>query len=238
MNLPENSRPDRLRLIKNKIMATNNLRQTANLLTAGIVAGPLFVVVALVQAFTREGFDIVRHPASLLSLGDLGWIQITNFVITGVLYIAAAVGLSRSIREGIGRKWAPRLIALFGVALIIGGVFPPDPGLGFPPGAPKGIAKEFSWHGMIHAFAPVIGFTALGAALLILARRFWIRNEHTWAWTTVLVTVTMFTLSNIPNFTADWETGTFNFVPLWAGTALGFCYVSIVMTKIRREFTK
>jgi len=49
-------------------MANNNLQQTANLLTAGIVAGPLFVVIALVQAFTREGFDIVQHPASLLSL--------------------------------------------------------------------------------------------------------------------------------------------------------------------------
>ncbi len=218
-------------------MVTNNLQQTANLLTAGIVAGPMFVVVALVQAFTREGFDIVRHPVSLLSLGDLGWIQIANFIIAGILYIAAAVGLSRSLREGIGRKWAPRLIALFGVALIIGGVFPPDPGLGFPPGTPKGIGK-FSWHGMIHAFAPIIGFTALGAALLILARRFWIRNERIWTWTTVLVTVAMLTLSNIPNFTGDLETGTFNFVPLWAGTALGFFYVSIVITKIRRELTK
>ncbi|CAG0993811.1 hypothetical protein METP3_02815 [Methanosarcinales archaeon] len=219
-------------------MATNNLRQTANLLTAGIVAGPLFVVISLVQAFTREGFDIVQHPASLLSLGDLGWIQITNFVIAGVLYIAAAVGLSRSLREGIGRKWAPRLLALFGLSLIIGGVFTADPGLGFPPGAPKGPAEEFSWHGMIHAFAPVMGFIALAAALLILARRFWIRNERAWTWTTVLVTVAMITLNNIPNFTGDWKTGTFNFVPLWAGTAIGFCYVSIVMTKIRKELTK
>ena len=221
-----------------KIMATNNLQQTANLLTAGIVAGPLFVVIALVQAFTREGFDIVQHPASLLSLGDLGWIQITNFVIAGILYIAAAVGLSRSLREGIGRKWAPRLLALFGVSLIIGGLFTADPGLGFPPGAPRGPAKEFSWHGMIHAFAPVIGFTALAAALLVLARRFWIQNERGWTWITVLVTVAMFTLSSIPSFTGDWKTGTFNFVPLWAGTAIGFCYVSIVMTKIRKELTK
>ena len=219
-------------------MATNNLRQTANLLTAGIIAGPLFVVISLVQAFTRQGFDIVQHPASLLSLGDLGWIQIANFVIAGVLYIAAAICLSRSLREGIGRKWAPRLLALFGLSLIIGGVFTADPGLGFPPGAPKGPAEEFSWHGMIHAFAPVIGFIALAAALLILARRFWIRNERAWTWTTVLVTVAMITLISIPNFIGDWETGTFNFVPLWAGTAIGFCYVSIVMTKIRKELTK
>lgn len=56
---------------------------TRALLACGVVAGPLFIVVALIQAFTRSGFDPVRHPLSLLSLGDLGWIQITNFVVGG-----------------------------------------------------------------------------------------------------------------------------------------------------------
>ncbi len=46
---------------------------TRRLLACGIVAGPLFLAVILVQAFTREGFDLGRHPISLLSLGDLGW---------------------------------------------------------------------------------------------------------------------------------------------------------------------
>jgi hypothetical protein len=42
------------------------------LLTGGVVAGPLFIMVGLLQAFTREGFDLRRHPLSLLSNGDLG----------------------------------------------------------------------------------------------------------------------------------------------------------------------
>src|SRR5690606_8768150 len=51
-------------------------------LLAGLVAAPVvFGVVSLAQAFTREGFDLVRFPISMLSNGDLGWLQITNFVV-------------------------------------------------------------------------------------------------------------------------------------------------------------
>ena len=63
---------------------------TRRLLGCGVVAGPLFLAVWAVQAFAREGFDPTRHPASLLALGDLGWIQIANFVITGALFVACA----------------------------------------------------------------------------------------------------------------------------------------------------
>ena len=62
----------------------------ARLLTAGIAAGPLFLGVWAMQAFTRTGFDPSRHPLSLLSLGNLGWIQIANFAVTGALYLACA----------------------------------------------------------------------------------------------------------------------------------------------------
>ena len=80
-------------------MHTNSSQLTSSLLLAGIIAGPFFVIVALLQAFTREGFDLIRHPASLLSLGDLGWIQIANFVITGLFFIACAIGLARASIE-------------------------------------------------------------------------------------------------------------------------------------------
>ena len=73
---------------------------TVRLLTAGIVAGPLFLVLWALQAFTRDGFDPGRHPISLLSLGDLGWIQIANFVVTGALFVACAVGLRRVLHPG------------------------------------------------------------------------------------------------------------------------------------------
>ena len=71
-------------------MSSNDSQSTSKLLMAGFVAGPFFIVLSLLQAFTRDGFDWIRHPASLLSLGDLGFIQIANFVITGLLFIACA----------------------------------------------------------------------------------------------------------------------------------------------------
>ncbi len=69
---------------------------TRTLLGAGVVAGPLFVGVAAVQAFTRTGFDLRRHPLSMLSLGEYGWIQVTNFIVAGVLSLLFAVGVARS----------------------------------------------------------------------------------------------------------------------------------------------
>jgi hypothetical membrane protein len=65
------------------------------MLTVGIFAGPIYIIVGLAQILTREGFDMTRHPLSMLSLGDLGWIQIANFILTGSLVLTAAVALRR-----------------------------------------------------------------------------------------------------------------------------------------------
>ena len=87
--------------------ADRRTAETRTLLACGVVAGPLFLAGSLVQAFTREGYDLGRHPISLLSLGDLGWLQVTNFVVTGALYGACAVGLRRALRPGSGGTWGP-----------------------------------------------------------------------------------------------------------------------------------
>ena len=216
-------------------MMTKDSKTTSKrLLTAAVVAGPLFVVVSLLQAFAREGFDLVRHPASLLSLGDGGWIQIANFVLTGLLYIVSAAGLRRVLHGGIGRTWVPRLFALLGIAMIAGGVFTVDPSLGFPPGAPA-VPADPSWHSTVHGFAPPIGFLSLAAALIILGRRFGSQGQRAWKWVTILLAVATFALSAWPSFTGDWEAGRFNFLPLWAGVALGYGYASIVAARLKRE---
>ena len=217
---------------------TNNAQSSTNLLTAGIIAGPFFILIALAHAILREGFNLVSHPASLLSLGEAGWIQIANFVLTGILFILAGIGFRRVLTEGIGRKWVSRLFFLFGVALILGGVFTADPGLGFPPGAPEGVAKEMSWHGMIHGFAPILGFIAQFIALIILARRFGSQGLQVWKNTTIIVAIAMFVLAIIPNFTADWEKGNFNFLPLWAAVIVGYIWTSFVIAKVKKKETE
>ena len=44
-------------------------RSTRILLIAGAVAGPLFAVLATGQVLLRDGFDLRRHPLSLLATG-------------------------------------------------------------------------------------------------------------------------------------------------------------------------
>jgi len=158
-------------------MSTNNLTipatarvSTQALLTGGAIAGPLYVVVWLAQAFTRDGFDITRHPASLLANGGPGWIQTLNFVISGLLSIAAAVGLRRTI-SGRGRTWAPRLVAAYGVGLLLAAAFPADPAAGFPVGTPADYA-EISTRGMGHFVAGSIGFSGLIAGCLVVAAHY------------------------------------------------------------------
>ena len=155
-------------------------QQTARLLSAGIVAGPLFLLVWALQAFTRDGFDPDRHPISLLSLGDLGWIQIANFVVTGALFVACAVGLRRVLHPGRGGTWGPVLIGALGAGLITAGVFVTDAGAGFPAGAPEG-APEMSWHGVLHEIGYVVVMLSWTAACFVLRSRFTTSGRRRWA---------------------------------------------------------
>ncbi|HEV7965152.1 MAG TPA: DUF998 domain-containing protein [Actinoplanes sp.] len=145
---------------------------TRSLLTCAAVAGPLWAVVSIAQAVTRDGFDVTRHPLSALSNGSLGWLQIANFVIAGVLTVAGAVGLRRALSGTPGGRWVPRLVAVSGFGQIAAGVFVMDPADGFPAGTPAGMPATLSWHSYGHLIAGSITFIALIAACYALARHF------------------------------------------------------------------
>lgn len=149
------------------------------LLAFGIVAGPLFITTSLTQAFTRNGFDLGRHPISLLSLGSLGWVQIANFVISGLLYVVGAVGLRLALQDGRGRTWGPLLVGLTGLGLITAGAFTADPGAGFPPGAPAG-APAMSWHGLLHEIGFMLSFVGAIATCVVFARRYAALGRRGW----------------------------------------------------------
>jgi hypothetical protein len=150
-----------------------------NLLYCGIVAGPLFIAATLIQAFTRTGFDLARHPLSLLSLGSLGWVQIVNFVVSGILYVLGAVGLRAALRQSRGDTWGPLFVGLSGIGLIIAGVFTADPGAGFRPGAPAG-APTMSWHGLLHEIGFMLSFVGAIGACAVFARRYAALGRRGW----------------------------------------------------------
>jgi hypothetical protein len=154
--------------------------RTERLVACGVVAGPLFLTVWAIQAFTREGFDPTYHPISLLSLGDLGWIQVVNFILTGVLYVAGAAGLRRVLRPGRGGTWGPILVGLNGIGLIMAGIFVADAGAGFPPGAPAGAPERISWHGALHEVGFILATLSWLAVCMVFLRRFLALKQRSW----------------------------------------------------------
>ena len=126
------------------------------------------------------GFDLMHHDLSLLANGDLGWIQITNLVLTGLLVAAFAVGVRQALYAGRGRTWGPILLGIYGLGLIGAGFFTADPAFGFPPGTPAD-AHAISWQGLLHIITAGIGFLALIAACFVLARCFASRRQRGWA---------------------------------------------------------
>jgi len=163
-------------------LAIRSTRKTTTnrLLSAGVVAAPFFTVLALAQAATRPGYDLTRHPVSMLALGERGWIQTTNFVVCGLLMLVAAAGLRRARRGQKGGTWGPILLVTQGIGLLIAAVFEMDPGDGFPIGTPAGAPTTMSGHMILHNVGGSLTFFTLIAACFVLARVF----EKPWKFAT------------------------------------------------------
>jgi len=196
--------------------------RTRALLLAGAVAGPLYLVVGLIEAFTRPGFDIRRHDLSLLANGDLGWIHMADLIVTGLLVVAGAVGMRGALASGRGRTWGPLLLGVYGIGLIGAGFFVADPALGFPPGTPAD-AHNVSWHGLMHFVSGGVGFLSLIAGCFVFARRFAGRRERGWAAYSI-VTGVVFLLAF-----AGIATGSGNgwtILGFWIGVVLAFSWIT------------
>jgi hypothetical protein len=202
--------------------------RTTFLLACGTVAGPLFVAVALAQAGTRAAYDLRRHPFSLLSLGDLGWIQITNFVLCGALFVAFAAGMRRVLRKRPAGTWGPLLTALFGIGSIGGGVFVADPALGFPAGAAPTGSGAATWHGTAHGFAFMVGMAALVAAFFTMARGFAAIGDRAWSRGSTGAGAAFVALAVTGTGLGDWR-----LVAL--AVAVGWGWVSMVALRLRSE---
>jgi hypothetical membrane protein len=145
---------------------------TRSMLGWGVVAGPFYLVFGLILAMTRDGFDLTRHSLSLLSLGEGGWLQILNFALTGIMVIVAGWGLLRAPTDRSRGTGIAVIIA--GAALVLAGVFRPDPVADFPPGA----EATATTGGILHLVMGAAQFIGLTVAALILAGTFARRGER------------------------------------------------------------
>lgn len=139
---------------------------TRSLLGWGVVAGVFYLITGVTLGLTRPGFDFGRHDLSLLMLGDYGWLQVVNLILSGLMTIAAAIGVWRATRGSRGATAAGVLIGIFGGCLVASAIFPPDPTAGFPAGS---TADKASLSGLLHLAFGAIGYLSLAAAAFVIA---------------------------------------------------------------------
>ena len=146
---------------------------TRLLIVCGVIGPILFVLVLLIEGATRPGYDAWTQAGSALSLSEQGWMQITNFIVSGLLILGFAVGVRQTFQRGRGATWGPILLAVVGIGLIVAGIFVTDPAQGYPPGTPPGPAVHTTFHGAIHFFVGGLAFfSGLPAACFVFARSF------------------------------------------------------------------
>ncbi|MFC7922084.1 DUF998 domain-containing protein [Streptomyces cinereoruber] len=189
--------------------------------SGGMVAGPLFLAAGLAQGFARDGFDFTRNAISQLALGEAGWIQTVNFVLTGALLLVGAAGLRRALRGGAGGTWGPALVGVFAVSFWVAAAFPADAGAGFPAGAPE--ATAMSGHGAVHMLGGIVGYLALCAAFVVLARPLAARGLRGWAVATRLVPVVVL---------AGFTTSAASVLAFTAGAGLGLLWLAAVTARL------
>ena len=138
----------------------------------------MFVVAFTAIGAARSGYDWRRHAVSSLACGRQGWWQRANFIVTGMLWCAAARGLGQAPRRLVGPPIVPALVAAGGVGLVGSGLFVTDPVGGFPPpkvpaAEPRDDAAPVSpaqtWEGKLHNLSAIPIFAGIPVAGLVAA---------------------------------------------------------------------
>jgi uncharacterized protein DUF998 len=204
----------------------NGAGGTRSLLMCGVLAGPIYLAVGIVQGLLRDGFDFGRHPLSVLANGPGGWVQTANFVVTGLLVVAAAVGFQRVLR-GTSRATGIFLGAL-GVSMLVGAVFRADPMDGFPVGTPLGPPTSISTLGLLHFAAGGLGLVALAVSCLIASRAMSRRGERALARLSllsgVIILLGFFSGMAIPNSSPV--------LGIWIAVVVGWVWLALMSRRL------
>lgn len=131
---------------------------------AGILAPAIFVGVFTVEGTLRSGYDPLKMYISALSLGNRGWIQISNFLILGFLLFIFTLGLSKEFQTGKASRGGIITLYVISALFFISGPFVMDP--------TETPADQMSVHGLIHGLSGGIVFTIMPIIIFIFLRRF------------------------------------------------------------------
>jgi hypothetical membrane protein len=133
---------------------------------AGFLAPVLFTALVIVQGIRQPDYSHIALPISALAAWPLGWVQVVNFCVAGVLCIVFARGIHRTVmpaRRNIGAQ----LLILNGLGLIAAGAFSWRMVNGVPTETPA------------HVFGAIVTFLSLSIGLASLSRR--LRRDAAWS---------------------------------------------------------
>jgi hypothetical membrane protein len=131
---------------------------------SGIIAPVIFVLVFTIEGYYRPNYSWVRNFISELSIGDRGWIQITNFLVFGGLIFIFGLGMYREFQKRNILFSGPTILIIIAGSYFISGLFITDPGTVF--------TKQKSVHGIIHGVFGAIVFTLMPICCWVFFRQF------------------------------------------------------------------
>lgn len=128
----------------------------------GIVAPIFFVLTVVVASAFYPGYSHLTQAISELGGVDSPnpMIQNANFFLVGLLIVAFAFGLHRSIGSGKGSALGPTLLGIFGAVTVAQGFLPCDSG-----------CEWVSTVGSLHNSTGLGSFLAVVAGIFVLSRR-------------------------------------------------------------------
>lgn len=145
------------------LIHTKNMQRLFAL--CGIIAPIIFWLMVIVESILRPGYSPTSNFISDLGVGPNSIIQNVNFVVFGLLSIGLALGLqvglptprTPSLKAGI---W---FVVIFGLGVLLAGVFPEDYG-----------------SGTLHSLVSATAFVAIIAAQLLIWQGLKSGDRATW----------------------------------------------------------
>lgn len=140
---------------------------------SGMIGSLLFLAVFVAEDVFSPDFNWLSTAVSEHSRTPHGWIQITTFIVVGLLFVIFSRGIAEELRNVPGSRTGPWMVGIIGVCLILSGPFVTDPGgvVMSSPGA--------TWHGVVHGIVGAIAFTLMPLSCFVFYRR--LRSQPAWS---------------------------------------------------------
>jgi hypothetical protein len=137
---------------------------------AGMLAAVFFVGVFLVEGALRPDYNPIRQYVSELSLGPRGLIQIKSFIVTGILLLLFARGVSAVFPSGKASRWGVWLLYAIGIGILVSGPLVMDPA--------STPLDQWTLTGTLHQLLGALVFTLMPITCFVFWRRF--REDPAW----------------------------------------------------------